>query len=262
MVTRWGAININGGYSGKKVELAEAASKMGLDVLAVSDIQVRGEKEEVGENKVYLSGVKAGIAHWGVGLYINKEMEPSVVAIRFQKVVVFYINGRRYEVDNTVPVDTSLNAYIRNYVNLKGTKSMCHEGGCGSCIVMMTRTHPVSQKVESFAVNSCLMPVFSCHNCKITTIEGIGNRRIGYNAVQKTLAAFNGTQCGYCSPGMVMNMYSLLQRRKNITMEDVENSFGGNICRCTGYRPILDAFKSLSSDAPPDLKCKFPDIEV
>ncbi|XP_049839222.1 uncharacterized protein LOC126284382 [Schistocerca gregaria] len=182
-------------------------------------------------------------------------------SIEFQKVVVFYINGRRCEVDNTVPVGTSLNTYIRNYVNLKGTKAMCHEGGCGSCIVMMTRKHPVSQKVESFAINSCLIPVFSCHNCKITTIEGIGNRRIGYNPVQKTLAAFNGTQCGYCSPGMVMNMYSLLQRRKNITMEDIENSFGGNICRCTGYRPILDAFKSLSSDAPPDLKGKFPDIE-
>ncbi|XP_049772260.1 craniofacial development protein 2-like [Schistocerca cancellata] len=96
MVMRWGAININGGYSGKKVELAEAASKMGLDVLAVSDIRVRGEKEEeVGEYKVYLSGVKAGIAQWGVGLYIRKEMEPSVVAIR-------YVNERLMWIDLTV----------------------------------------------------------------------------------------------------------------------------------------------------------------
>ncbi|XP_049780678.1 craniofacial development protein 2-like [Schistocerca cancellata] len=96
MVMRWGAININGGYSGKMVELAEAASKMGLDVLAVSDIRVRGEKEEeVGEYKVYLSGVKAGIAQWGVGLYIRKEMEPSVVAIR-------YVNERLMWIDLTV----------------------------------------------------------------------------------------------------------------------------------------------------------------
>ncbi|XP_049779285.1 craniofacial development protein 2-like [Schistocerca cancellata] len=96
MVMRWGAININGGYSGKKVELAETASKMGLDVLAVSDIRVRGEKEEeVGEYKVYLSGVKAGIAQWGVGLYIRKEMEPSVVAIR-------YVNDRLMWIDLTV----------------------------------------------------------------------------------------------------------------------------------------------------------------
>ncbi|XP_049943149.1 uncharacterized protein LOC126419914 [Schistocerca serialis cubense] len=179
----------------------------------------------------------------------------------FQKEAVFHINGKEYHVDNTVPVGTSLNTYIRNYANLKGTKAMCHEGGCGTCIVMVTKKHPVSKKVESFAVNSCLMPVFSCHNCRITTVEGIGNKKMGYNSVQKTLAAFNGTQCGYCSPGMVMNMYSLLQRGKDISMADVENSFGGNICRCTGYRPILDAFKSLSSDASTELKGKYPDIE-
>ncbi|XP_049787910.1 uncharacterized protein LOC126191178 [Schistocerca cancellata] len=96
MVMRWGAININGGYSGKKVELAEAASKMGLDVLAVSDIWVRGEKEgEVGEYKVHQAGVKAGIAQWGVGLYIRKEMEPSVVAIR-------YVNERLMWIDLAV----------------------------------------------------------------------------------------------------------------------------------------------------------------
>ncbi|XP_049786036.1 craniofacial development protein 2-like [Schistocerca cancellata] len=93
MVTRWGAININGSYSGKKVELAEVASKMGLDVLAVSEIRVRSEKEEeVGEYKVYLSGVKAGIAQWGEGLYIRKEMERNVVAIR-------YINERLMWID-------------------------------------------------------------------------------------------------------------------------------------------------------------------
>ncbi|XP_315654.4 uncharacterized protein LOC1276323 [Anopheles gambiae] len=168
--------------------------------------------------------------------------------------VKFTINGKLYQVTpDELPIDASLNRFIRTKAHLAGTKFMCLEGGCGVCIVNVVDTHPVTKQRITFSVNSCLFSVFSCHGMDILTVEGIGSKATGYHPVQERLAQFNGTQCGYCSPGMVMSMYSLLEANNgSVTMEDVEKALAGNICRCTGYRPILDAFKSFAVDAPPE----------
>ncbi|GBP49386.1 Xanthine dehydrogenase [Eumeta japonica] len=92
----------------------------------------------------------------------------------------------------------------------------------------------------------CMVSVTSCKDWAVTTVEGLGDRAKGYHPIQKTLAEYNGSQCGYCSPGWVMAMYSLLESRHyDLTEQEIEDSFGSNVCRCTGYRPILDAFKSF-----------------
>ncbi|KAJ3639859.1 hypothetical protein Zmor_003192 [Zophobas morio] len=175
--------------------------------------------------------------------------------------IKFHIQDKEYTVNvDDVSPTTSLNSYIRDTLQLTGTKGVCFEGGCGACTVVLYMHDPNTEKNIYLAVNSCLIPLLSCNGWTIYTIEGIGDPLNGYHVVQETLATFNGTQCGMCSPGMVMNMYALYESGK-LTMKDVENSFGGSICRCTGYRPILSAFKSLCTDVSPEILGHYPDIE-
>ncbi|RZF32561.1 hypothetical protein LSTR_LSTR006556 [Laodelphax striatellus] len=174
--------------------------------------------------------------------------------------VIFNLNGKKFKASR-FPPETMLITFIRDYAHLKGTKYMCEEGGCGACIVAATVPNPQTGKTTTLAVNSCLTPIYNCHGWAIETIEALGNSSKGYGKIQARLAQNNGAQCGYCSPGMVMNMNCLLQENKEVTMQEVENSFGGNICRCTGYRPIMETFKSFAKDASQDLVKKCVDIE-
>ncbi|XP_063828755.1 probable aldehyde oxidase gad-3 [Ostrinia nubilalis] len=160
--------------------------------------------------------------------------------------VQFKINGKPYSVGCDVDSQMTLVEFLRNRAGLRGTKYMCLEAGCGACIVSVVKGEGCTPE----AVNSCMVSILSCQNWDITTIEKLGNRLDGYHPIQKVLAKHNGTQCGHCSPGWVMSMYCLLESKPDITMLEIEKSLGSNICRCTGYRPILEAFKTFAKDAP------------
>lgn len=167
-------------------------------------------------------------------------------AVAADQQIVFYLNGEKTQVDN-VDVATTLNDYLRDRPDYHGTKFMCGEGGCGSCTVAIDMADDTGA-TKTLAINSCLRPLASCHGLNVTTIEGL-NGDAETNPISKKLADSNGSQCGFCSVGMVMSMYSLLKEKPKPTQQEVEDHFDGNLCRCTGYRPILDAMKSFAGDA-------------
>lgn len=113
--------------------------------------------------------------------------------------------------------------------------------------------HQKNQRLHH-TIFQCLKPIYTCDGLEITTIEGIGGKKTNYHAIQRRLNQAHGSQCGYCTPGMVVNMFSLLAANNDkVSVAEIERSFDGNICRCTGYRPILDACKSFGYDADQSL---------
>eukprot|EP01046_Picozoa_sp_COSAG06_P024206 COSAG06_NODE_1960_length_7977_cov_3.230515_3_plen_1389_part_00 len=135
-----------------------------------------------------------------------------------------------------------------------GTKTSCQQGGCGACTVMLSSVNQATGAVENKAVNACLRPLLSCDGQQITTSEGIGSTQGEYHPVQERIAECNGTQCGYCTPGHVMAMFSLLQEKAGapLSRPEIEERFDGHICRCTGYRSIMKAVHSFASEGVPN----------
>jgi xanthine dehydrogenase/oxidase len=170
--------------------------------------------------------------------------------------VSFSINGRLVNVSNPDP-SQSLGAFLRTTLGLTGTKLSCEQGGCGACVVARVsrvargNTAGVDDTVLTESVNSCLLMVPACDGHAYVTAEHLVDPADGKpHPVQTALAERNGTQCGFCSPGFVMGMWSLLQRDPAPKGADIEAAFDGHLCRCTGYRPIFDAMQSFAGDKP------------
>ncbi|CAG7824794.1 unnamed protein product [Allacma fusca] len=161
--------------------------------------------------------------------------------------LVFFVNGKKV-VDDQVNPEWTLLTYLRNKLRLCGTKLGCGEGGCGACTVMVSRYDRKSKNVIHIAVNACLTPVCAMHGAAVTTVEGIGSVEKGLHPVQERIARSHGSQCGFCTPGIVMSMYTLLRNTTVPKFTDMETAFQGNLCRCTGYRPILEGFKTFLTE--------------
>ncbi|XP_053946205.1 xanthine dehydrogenase [Anastrepha ludens] len=169
------------------------------------------------------------------------------VPVEKESPLIFYVNGKKI-IDSTPDPECTLLTYLREKLHLCGTKLGCGEGGCGACTVMISRVDRSTNKIKHLAVNACLVPVCAMHGCAVTTIEGIGSTRTRLHPVQERLAKAHGSQCGFCTPGIVMSMYALLRSMPVPSMKDLEVAFQGNLCRCTGYRPILEGYKTFTKE--------------
>ncbi len=151
--------------------------------------------------------------------------------------IEFIINGRK--VQKEIPSSLLLLDLIREELSLKGTKTGCHEGECGACTVL----------INGEAINSCLYLGINIHGKEITTIEGLKYDGEQLDPVQKAMIDYGAVQCGFCTPGMIINIKSLISQHKAngsiANREEIKKAIEGNLCRCTGYTKIVDAVESL-----------------
>lgn len=172
------------------------------------------------------------------------------LAAEYATDLVFYLNGKEVGIRGLDP-DLLLIDYLRDpAVGLTGTKKSCGEGGCGACTVTLSWYSRSRSRVVHRAINACLRRMATLDGMAVTTVEGLAVEG-KISPIQYRLVEHNGTQCGFCTPGFVMTMHSCMVDKSPEapgTKREIEEFFQGNICRCTGYRPILDAMKTFASD--------------
>lgn len=147
--------------------------------------------------------------------------------------LAFAVNGD--SVSLRVCPDATLLSVLREDLELTGTKYGCGEGECGACSVIL----------DGKVVNSCLVLAPECAGSEVLTIEGLAaNGEL--HRIQKAFVEHGAIQCGFCTPGMIMATYALLEANPSPSEAEIRRALEGNLCRCTGYRKIIDAVLSLA----------------
>ena len=156
----------------------------------------------------------------------------------------FLLNDHEVEVSDIAATATLLD-FLRLDKRLRGSKEGCAEGDCGACTVLVGRLKGDGLVYES--VTSCIRFVGSLDGCHVVTVEHLADADGALHPVQQAMVAEHGSQCGFCTPGIVMSLYGLWMQSPNPSTNEIEVALQGNLCRCTGYAPIIRAGKAISS---------------
>ena len=155
----------------------------------------------------------------------------------------FTLNGAPVELSTVSPMVTLLD-WLRDHRGLKGTKEGCAEGDCGACTVVLERADGKRE-----AINACIALLGQIDGQAVRTVEGLAGPDDAPHAVQTAMAEADATQCGFCTPGFVMSAYAFATGGEAPELETIHDALAGNLCRCTGYRPIVEAMKKAAGAA-------------
>jgi len=147
--------------------------------------------------------------------------------------IEFKLNGRKIKAE--VAADRLLVDLLRDDLGLTGTKKGCGVGECGACTVIL----------DGKAVDSCLVLALVVDGCNITTIEGLANNG-ALHPLQQSFINNGAVQCGFCTPGMILSAKALLDENPEPTRDEIKVAMSGNVCRCTGYKKIVEAVAAVS----------------
>lgn len=150
----------------------------------------------------------------------------------------FLLDGREIHLDGIAPTTTVLN-WLREDAGRTGTKEGCAEGDCGACTVVVAEA--CDGRLRWRAINACIRLLPTLHGKALFTVESLRAADGGLHPAQQALVDCHGSQCGFCTPGFVMSLFGLYQTEAAPDRQRIDEALSGNLCRCTGYRPIIDA---------------------
>ena len=160
----------------------------------------------------------------------------------------FILNGEDITLRDVRPTETLLD-FLRLRRRLTGTKEGCAEGDCGACTVLIGRL--VDGKLAYESVNACIRFMGSLNGTHVVTVEHLAAKDGTLHPVQQAMVDYHGSQCGFCTPGFVMSLYGLWLSSEKPGRPQIEKALQGNLCRCTGYEPIVKAAEAIASVEAP-----------
>jgi xanthine dehydrogenase small subunit len=164
--------------------------------------------------------------------------------------VRFILDGKVVCVSD-LPATTTVLEYLRNHAGRTGTKEGCAEGDCGACTVVLGELDADGKSIHYHAINSCIRYLPTIDGKELVTVESLQGADGELHPVQRSMVDCHGSQCGFCTPGFVMSLFALYLQKEAPEREGVITALSGNLCRCTGYRPIIDAGCRMSEYPEP-----------